>query len=127
MSKKPTSNTSSNGSNSISKAFNNQIITKNASTGEYHPIGYTQREIIPAEKKELLSVAKAMNGEAFPTRVRKLFNAECEAAENAIQTGLYVGYRCPEFDYDCIRVHSNHKCFCGHILEEHDKFDGFKK
>lgn len=69
-------------------------------------------------------MAKAMNGEAFPTKVRQLFNAECEAAENAIQTGLYIGYRCPEFTWDCIRVNLNHKCFCGHLLIEHERFDG---
>ena len=62
----------------------------------------------------------------FPTKVRQLFNSECEAAENAIQTGLYIGYRCPEFQWDCIRVNLNHKCFCGHLLAEHEKFDGKK-
>jgi hypothetical protein len=88
--------------------------------------GYTKREIKPADKAELLSVARAMNGDEFEPRVRKLFNTEVLAADNAIQTGLYVGYRCPEFTWDCIRVHSEHKCFCGHLLNEHEQFDGKK-
>jgi hypothetical protein len=67
-----------------------------------------------------------MNGDEFEPRVRKLFNTEVLAAEQAINTGLYVGYRCPEFTWDCIRVHGEHKCFCGHLLNEHEQFDGKK-
>ncbi|RNA40391.1 hypothetical protein BpHYR1_021610, partial [Brachionus plicatilis] len=108
----------------VSKAYENQIIVKNAD-GEYAPVGYTKREIKPADKAELVSVARAMNDD-FAPRVRKLFNAEAEAAEEAIRTGLYVGYRCPEFTWDCIRVNKHHKCFCGHLLDDHEKFDGKK-
>jgi hypothetical protein len=68
-------------------------------------------------------MAKAMNDD-FAPKLRNLFNSECQAAENAIQTGLYIGYRCPEFTWDCIRINETHKCFCGHLLNEHEKYDG---
>lgn len=35
-----------------------------------------------------------------------------------------MSYRCPEFTWDCIRVFHGHKCFCGHLLDEHQEFDG---
>ncbi len=70
-------------------------------------------------------MAKAMNDD-FAPKLRKLFNAECIAAQNAIQTGLYIGYRCPEFTWDCIRINETHKCFCGHLLNQHEHFDGKK-
>ena len=70
-------------------------------------------------------MARAMNpaGE-FEPRVRRLFNAEAVAAEAAVQTGLYIGYRCAEFNWDCIRVGVEHKCFCGHLLKSHESFTG---
>lgn len=89
-------------------------------------IGYTKRAVVPAEKAELISVARAMNGPDFEPKLRQLFNAECQAANTAIETGLYIGYRCPEQQWDCIRVTESHKCFCGHLLSEHEKFDGRK-
>lgn len=89
----------------------------------YVNIGYTKREIHQAEKAELISVARAMNDD-FEPKLRKLFNAEVQAADQAIKSGLYVGYRCPEFTWDCIRVYGEHKCFCGHLLKSHDEFNG---
>lgn len=81
------------------------------------------RPVRQAEKAELISVARAMNDD-FAPKVQKLFNSEVQAAQSAIRTGLYIGYRCPEFTWDCIRVFSEHKCFCGHLLNEHENFDG---
>lgn len=109
----------------ISEQYYNNPIIEKKDDGEYGPIGYTKRDIIPAKQAELVSVAKAMNAD-FEPKLRKLFNAECEAANNAIETGLYIGYRCPENTWDCIRVNESHKCFCGHLLSDHDKFDGKK-
>ena len=83
------------------------------------------REVRQADKAELISVARAMNDD-FAPKVQRLFNTEVQAAQQAIRTGLYIGYRCPEFNWDCIRVFSDHKCFCGHLLAEHTQFDGFK-
>ena len=40
--------------------------------------------------------------------------------------GIYIGWRCPEFKHDCQRVGSASKCFCGHFLGEHAKFNGKK-
>ena len=81
----------------ITNAYNNQIIVKNAD-GEYAPVGYTKREVHAAEKAELISVARAMNDD-FEPKVRKLFQAEVEAAERAIASGLYASFRCPEFTW----------------------------
>lgn len=107
----------------VPKQFHNPIVEKR--DGEYAPIGYTKRNVVPAEKAELVSMAKAMNAD-FEPKLRQLFNAECQAANNAIEKGLYIGYRCPEFAWDCIRVNDSHKCFCGHLLSDHEKFDGKK-
>ncbi len=109
---------------SLQRIADNPIIQRN-SDGEYAPVGYTKREVIPAEKAELISMARAMNAD-FEPKLRSLFNAECQAATKAIETGLYVGYRCPENTWDCIRVTDTHKCFCGHLLVEHEKYDGKK-
>ena len=49
--------------------------------------GYTKREVKQADKAELLSVARAMNDD-FEPKVRKLFSAEVQAADHAIQTGI---------------------------------------
>ncbi|XP_067888236.1 protein FAM221B-like [Heterodontus francisci] len=88
------------------------------------PKGYTVKPIIPAEKAELISVAKAMHREEFGTRVKELFDPEREAALDALQTGIYIGWRCPDYKWDCIRVGVKSKCFCGHLLAEHERFTG---
>ena len=85
------------------------------------PKGYTARPIVPASKAELLPVARAMNREDFAPRLKKLVDPEREAALEAIETGIYIGWRCPEFKHDCIRVGKLSKCFCGHVLREHSK------
>ncbi|CAB3995120.1 Hypothetical predicted protein [Paramuricea clavata] len=88
------------------------------------PKGYTVRPIVPASKAELLPVARAMNREDFAPRLKKLFDPEREAALEAIETGIYIGWRCPEFKHDCIRVGKSSKCFCGHFLSEHSSYHG---
>ena len=94
------------------------------SKGMLAPKGYTMRPIIPAAKAELLPVARAMHGDDFAPRVKKLFDPEREAAIDAIQTGVYIGWRCPEFKHDCIRVCKNSKCFCSHLLSDHAQYTG---
>ena len=98
------------------------VITK--SKGILAPKGYTVRSIIPAAQAELLPVARAMHGDQFATRVKKLFDPEREAAIIAIETGVYVGWRVPGSTFDCIRVGSNSKCFCGHLLSDHAPHTG---
>ncbi len=88
------------------------------------PQGYDVRPVIPAEKEELKSVARAMNREEFGPRLQKLFNPETEAATDAITSGVYIGWRCPQFTWDCIRVGRLSRCFCGHILQEHASYNG---
>ncbi|XP_030878048.1 protein FAM221B-like [Leptonychotes weddellii] len=34
-------------------------------------------------------------------------------------SGLYIGWRCPHYLWDCFRIGDESKCFCGHLLKEH--------
>ncbi|XP_051890301.1 protein FAM221B-like [Pristis pectinata] len=88
------------------------------------PKGYTVKPIVPAKKAELISVAKAMHRDEFGIRVKELFDPEREAALDALQTGIYIGWRYPDYKWDCIRVGVKSKCFCGHLLAEHERFTG---
>ncbi|XP_032069810.1 protein FAM221B-like [Thamnophis elegans] len=83
---------------------------------------YTVRTIVPAEKEELVSVAKAMHREKFAKSVKELFHLEKEAALRSLQTGLYIGWRCPEYLWDCFRVGDESRCFCGHLLKLHQVY-----
>ncbi|KAL7989151.1 hypothetical protein Chor_008070 [Crotalus horridus] len=85
---------------------------------------YAVRTIVPAEKEELVSVAKAMHREKFAKNTKELFHLEKEAALKSIQTGLYIGWRCPEYLWDCFRVGDKSKCFCGHLLKLHQVYVG---
>ena len=38
--------------------------------------------------------------------------------------GVYVGWRCAEYTWDCIRVGENGLCFCGHLLKQHQQYNG---
>ncbi|KAL6093909.1 hypothetical protein STEG23_026406 [Scotinomys teguina] len=81
--------------------------------------GYTSRPVVPAKQAEGVNVVKAMPREQFGARVNYLFQWEKESALKAIQTGLYVGWRCPHYLWDCFRIGEESKCFCGHLLKEH--------
>ncbi|XP_019373831.1 PREDICTED: protein FAM221B [Gavialis gangeticus] len=96
--------------------------TKRKATAKQGAAGYTVRAVAPAERAELVSVAKAMHRERFGRTVQELFSLEREAALKAIKTGLYVGWRCPEYLWDCFRVGDRSKCFCGHLLQEHQVY-----
>lgn len=111
-------------SNHNNKKTSSNALTARKSPGMLAPKGYTVRPIIPASKPELLPVARAMNREEFAPRLKKLFDPEREAALEAIESGIYVGWRCPEFKHDCIRVGKNSRCFCGHVLSEHGSYHG---
>ncbi|XP_003943837.2 protein FAM221B [Saimiri boliviensis] len=84
-----------------------------------HQLGYTAHPVVPAKQAELVEVAKAMHKEKFGAQVNNLFQWEKDAALNAIQTGLYIGWRCPHYLWDCFRIGSESRCFCGHLLREH--------
>lgn len=87
-------------------------------------LSYQIKPIIPAKKAELLSVAKAMNREDFGSRVQTLLERETTAALSAIESGIYIGWRCPEYTWDCIRLCEGSRCFCNHKLSEHMPFIG---
>nr|KAF6484368.1 family with sequence similarity 221 member B [Rousettus aegyptiacus] len=80
---------------------------------------YKAHPVVPAKQAELVEVAKAMHREKFGAQVNNLFQWEKNAALNAIQTGLYIGWRCPHYLWDCFRIGDESKCFCGHLLREH--------
>uniref|UniRef100_A0A8C5RER3 Protein FAM221B n=1 Tax=Laticauda laticaudata TaxID=8630 RepID=A0A8C5RER3_LATLA len=83
------------------------------------PTGYRVRTI---QKEELVSVAKAMHREKFAKNAKELFHLEKEAALKSLRTGLYIGWRCPEYLWDCFRVGDESKCFCGHLLKLHQMY-----
>uniref|UniRef100_S4RV47 Uncharacterized protein n=1 Tax=Petromyzon marinus TaxID=7757 RepID=S4RV47_PETMA len=41
-----------------------------------------------------------------------------------VGAGVYVGWRCPDFTWDCIRVGESCHCFCGHLLVDHHSYTG---
>ncbi|XP_071845007.1 protein FAM221B-like isoform X3 [Apostichopus japonicus] len=109
------------------------------------PIGnYTVKPIIPAEKPELLSVAKAMHREDMGSKLQTLFQPELNAAIEAIQTGKTTRLPCQttvcpcrafqfipgrvedigEFwhqkrrDFDPLTWRA--KCRCNHTHEDHE-------
>lgn len=88
----------------------------------------TVRKIEPAKEYNVLSVARAMNPN-LAKGVKELFDPELEAAQLAIQTGLYISWRprMPPYDrQDCQRVGPNSRCFCDHSLKQHTKFTGIE-
>ncbi|KAK7116080.1 protein FAM221B-like isoform X2 [Littorina saxatilis] len=87
------------------------------------PEGYTMREVKPADKYDVVSFARAMNDD-FAPKLKKLFDYETEAAVEAQKTGIYIGWRCPEFKHDCQRVNRKSRCFCDHLLDEHASYNG---
>ncbi|XP_066895782.1 protein FAM221B isoform X2 [Kogia breviceps] len=80
---------------------------------------YTVHPVVPAEQADLVEVTKAMHKGKFGAQVNYLFQWEKEAALNAIQTGLYIGRRCRHYLWDCFRIGDDSKCFCGHLLRQH--------
>lgn len=87
------------------------------------PEGYTMRVVKPAEKYDVVSFARAMNDD-FAPKLKKLFDFETQAAVEAQKTGIYIGWRCPDFKHDCQRVNRKSRCFCDHLLDEHDNYNG---
>ncbi|XP_063081623.1 protein FAM221B isoform X1 [Cavia porcellus] len=82
-------------------------------------IRYTDHSEVRTKQADLVEMAKAMHREQFDAQVNHLFQWEKDAALNAIQTGLYIGWRCPHYLWDCYRIGDESKCFCGHLLKQH--------
>ncbi|RUS87037.1 hypothetical protein EGW08_005190 [Elysia chlorotica] len=89
--------------------------------GMYVPEGYKMRVVKPAEKYDVVSFAKAMNDD-FAPKLKELFDTETAAAIEAQKSGVYVGWRCPEFQHDCQRVFYTSRCFCDHVLSDHAQY-----
>ncbi|CAF0840578.1 unnamed protein product [Adineta steineri] len=87
------------------------------------PDGYTSHVIRPAAKGDVVTMARAMNRD-FGSKAKAMFQSEVDAARDAIEQDLYISYRQPGKDFDCYRVGSIGKCFCGHTLDEHARFNG---
>lgn len=106
------------------KSRSKEKVNNTRTVAERRPkLQYTVQPIVPAQKAELLSVAKAMHRENFGERVKDLFSPETDAAIKALKTGIYVGWRIPGQTWDCIRVNEHSFCFCGHKLYEHKPYD----
>ncbi|XP_055453617.1 protein FAM221B [Psammomys obesus] len=82
-------------------------------------IGFTGQQVVPAKEVEVIQVAKAMHREQIGTQANHLFEWEKDSSLKSIQTGLYIGWRCPHYLWDCFRIGDESKCFCGHLLKEH--------
>ncbi|XP_072584056.1 protein FAM221B isoform X5 [Vulpes vulpes] len=93
-----------------------QLGKKKGKKGVSH---YTVHPVVPAKQVELVEMAKAMHRDKFCAQVNHLFQWDKNAALNAIQTGLYIGWRCPHYLWDCFRIGDESKCFCGHLLRDH--------
>ncbi|CAH8553121.1 unnamed protein product [Heterobilharzia americana] len=91
------------------------------------PVGEVKIRKIEAPKSfDVISLARSMNSD-FASKTKELFNPEVEAVKEAIETGTYVAYRPVEKPWDqqdCQRVCSTSRCFCGHLLNQHEKFTG---
>jgi len=85
--------------------------------------GYTARQIRPAARADAVTMARAMNRD-FAPKAKAMFQSEIDAARDAIEQDLYISYRQPGKDFDCYRIGSIGKCFCGHTLSEHTKYTG---
>ncbi len=68
-------------------------------------------------------MARAMNRD-FGSKAQAMFQSEIDAARDAIEQDLYISYRQPGKEFDCYRVGSIGKCFCGHTLGEHARYTG---
>ncbi|XP_042554568.1 protein FAM221B [Dipodomys spectabilis] len=77
----------------------------------------TSLPVIPTNQEELMDMVKT--SEQFGAPLNHLFQWEKSEALNSIQTGIYVGWRCPHYLWDCFRICEESKCFCGHLLKEH--------
>ncbi|XP_036186304.1 protein FAM221B [Myotis myotis] len=82
-------------------------------------LGDTASPVVLAKQAELVEVPEAMQREKFSAHVNNPYQWEKNAALKATQTGLYIGWRCPHYLWDCFRIGDESKCFCGHLLREH--------
>lgn len=69
----------------------------------------------PQTRGEVLA---GVNQHGVAPGARKMIDSEEEAAQHAIDTGIYAVYR-NSTGQDCTRVGPSCKCFCGHLLSEH--------
>ncbi|KER33326.1 hypothetical protein T265_00820 [Opisthorchis viverrini] len=84
------------------------------------------KKIEPAKHYDVISLARAMN-DNFAQQTKELFSLEVEAVHEAMSSGIYVAWRPTEKPWnqqDCQRVCSKSRCFCGHLLNQHQRFDG---
>ncbi|XP_015416018.1 PREDICTED: protein FAM221B [Myotis davidii] len=82
-------------------------------------LGDTASPVVLAKQAELVEVPEAMQRDKFGAHVNNPVQWEKNAALKATQTGLYIGWRCPHYLWDCFRIGDESKCFCGHLLREH--------
>ncbi|CAL8091842.1 unnamed protein product [Calicophoron daubneyi] len=84
------------------------------------------KKIEPAKHYDVISLARAMNDD-FAAKTKQLFGPEVQAVREAMATGVYISWRPIEKPWDqqdCQRVCSTARCFCGHLLNQHEQFTG---
>ncbi|XP_049628062.1 protein FAM221B [Suncus etruscus] len=74
---------------------------------------------VPAKSAELTDMATALQRQKFRSQGKHLFHWAENTTLNATQSGLYIGWRCPHYLWDCFQIGDESKCFCGHLLREH--------
>ncbi|CAK6433832.1 unnamed protein product [Pipistrellus nathusii] len=82
-------------------------------------VGDTANPVIIVKQADQVGVPKTMHKEKFGAQADNLFQWEKDATLKATQTGLYIGWRCPHYLWDCFQIGDESKCFCGHLLREH--------
>ncbi|KAK4470254.1 hypothetical protein MN116_005826 [Schistosoma mekongi] len=91
------------------------------------PVGEVRITKIASPKRyDVISLVRSIN-ENFAPRTKELFTPEIEAVKEAMKTGTYIAWRPidkPWNQQDCQRVCRNSRCFCGHLLNQHDSFSG---
>lgn len=73
--------------------------------------------MIQATDKE--TIRRGVEDYGVAPGAQAMMNLEREAAERAIETGMYIVYRLPHGAQDCTRVGPSSKCFCGHLFDAH--------
>ncbi|XP_059542093.1 protein FAM221B-like, partial [Myotis daubentonii] len=96
-----------------------KILTQGLAKAKPKPKSDTASPVVLAKQAELVKVPEAMQREKSGAHVNNPFQWEKNAALKATQTGLYIGWRCPHYLWDCFRIGDESKCFCGHLLREH--------
>mmetsp|Transcript_24893 Transcript_24893/g.24561 ORF Transcript_24893/g.24561 Transcript_24893/m.24561 type:complete len:157 (+) Transcript_24893:3-473(+) len=66
------------------------------------------------------SIRNAVNRFGPAPGAQAMLSLEMQAAQLAIERGLYITWRSSSTRHECTRVGPGCKCFCGHFFQDHD-------